>query len=98
MLADVVRPSGLAIPHLLHGCRETRDDVVQIFAFRAGRKCQRHAVLQDRLGKRDDVVDGWRKRVPQLNARLVPGVDHAGSAMSAAGAKEIAIELERMVG
>ena len=46
----------------------------------------------------DDVVDGWRKRVPQLNARLVPGVDHAGSAMSATGAKEIAVELERMVG
>jgi pimeloyl-ACP methyl ester carboxylesterase len=43
----------------------------------------------------EDVVDSWRVRVPQLKARLVPGVDHAGSAMSAAGAKEIAVELER---
>lgn len=42
------------------------------------------------------VIEGWRARVPQLKARLVPGVDHAGSAMSVAGAKEIAVELERM--
>jgi pimeloyl-ACP methyl ester carboxylesterase len=45
----------------------------------------------------EDVVDSWRARVPQLKARLVPGVDHAGSAMSAAGAKEIAVELDRAV-
>jgi pimeloyl-ACP methyl ester carboxylesterase len=44
------------------------------------------------------VVESWRARLPQLKARLVPGVDHAGSAMSAAGAKEIAVELERLVG
>lgn len=43
----------------------------------------------------EDVVDGWRARVPHLEARLVPGVDHAGSAMSVTGAKEIAVELER---
>jgi pimeloyl-ACP methyl ester carboxylesterase len=42
------------------------------------------------------VVESWRGRVPQLKARLVQGVDHAGSAMSATGAKEIAVELERM--
>jgi pimeloyl-ACP methyl ester carboxylesterase len=41
------------------------------------------------------VVEDWQARVPQLKARLVPGVDHAGIAMSAAGAKEIAVELER---
>jgi pimeloyl-ACP methyl ester carboxylesterase len=46
----------------------------------------------------EDVVEGWRNRLPNLSARLVPGVDHAGSAMSATGAKEIAVELERMVG
>ncbi|HWA65615.1 MAG TPA: alpha/beta hydrolase [Mycobacteriales bacterium] len=46
----------------------------------------------------EDVVDGWRARLPQLQARLVPGVDHAGSAMSATGAKEIAVELQRAVG
>jgi pimeloyl-ACP methyl ester carboxylesterase len=46
----------------------------------------------------EEVVESWRSRLPQLKARLVPGVDHAGIAMSAAGAKEIAVELERMVG
>jgi hypothetical protein len=46
----------------------------------------------------EEVVESWRGRLPQLKARLVPGVDHAGSAMSATGAKEIAVELERMVG
>jgi pimeloyl-ACP methyl ester carboxylesterase len=46
----------------------------------------------------EDVVEGWRRRLPQLNARLVPGVDHAGSAMSVTGAKEIAVELERATG
>lgn len=44
-----------------------------------------------------DVVAEWLERVPTLSARLVPGVDHAGIAMSAAGAAEIAVELERMV-
>lgn len=44
----------------------------------------------------EEVVESWRARVPQLKARLVPGVDHAGSAMSVTGAKEIAVELERM--
>jgi hypothetical protein len=43
----------------------------------------------------EPVVAGWQSRVPQLKARLVSGVDHAGIAMSAAGAKEIAVELER---
>jgi pimeloyl-ACP methyl ester carboxylesterase len=43
----------------------------------------------------ESVVEAWQARVPQLRARLVPGVDHAGIAMSAAGAKEIAVELER---
>jgi pimeloyl-ACP methyl ester carboxylesterase len=46
----------------------------------------------------EEVVDEWRSRLPRFQARLVPGVDHAGSAMSATGAKEIAVELERMVG
>lgn len=42
----------------------------------------------------EDVVDSWRARVPHLKARLLPGVDHAGSAMSVTGAKEIATEIE----
>ncbi|HWC36208.1 MAG TPA: alpha/beta hydrolase [Mycobacteriales bacterium] len=41
------------------------------------------------------VVESWCARLPKLRARLVPGVDHAGIVMTAAGAKEVAVELER---
>lgn len=41
------------------------------------------------------VVDDWRKRLPLLRARLVPGVDHAAIVMSARGAEEVATELKR---
>ena len=44
----------------------------------------------------EEVVDSWRSRLPNLQARQVPGVDHAASTMSDRGAAEIARELTRI--
>ena len=45
-----------------------------------------------------DVVEHWGERLPLLRTRRGPSVDHAAIVMSRAGAKEVAVELERAVG
>ena len=71
-------PRGPAIRGYSTERREARDDAGEILAFGAGREVQRHAVFQDRLGKRDDVVD--RRREPAVDQGLGANGQHQGLA------------------
>jgi hypothetical protein len=42
------------------------------------------------------VVEDWRTRLPAMSTRLLPGLDHAGTVMTARGAAEVVRELRTM--
>src|SRR5690606_25456802 len=69
-LTDDLAAAGLATTLLQ--CRgEARDNATDLLAFGARDEAERHAVLQHRLGERDDVVD--RRRESALEQS--PGAD-----------------------
>jgi len=43
-----------------------------------------------------EVVEDWRARLPGMRTRLVPGLDHAGTIMSARGAAEVVAEVRAL--